>query len=84
VGKYLNLIRQTEEPDTSIDHGRSSEILPGCQIIWDGADTLQRGPAIIDFLHTDPDGTAWAFYTLPDGNGGTVNMKYVTVVEQDG
>lgn len=51
---------------------------PGCLITWQGADGKPRGPATVDFLHTDPDGTSWAFYTLPDGSWGAVNLKYVT------
>ncbi len=52
----------------------------GCLITWHGADGRQRGPAMVDFLHTDPDGTCWAFVTLSNG-WAAVNTKYVTKTE---
>lgn len=48
----------------------------GDRIIW-GTDGTLYGPATVDFLHIDPDGTAWAFVTLPDGRWTAVNMKFV-------
>ena len=52
-------------------------IQPGDRISWTRGDlTVQHG--MVDFLHTDPDGTGWAFYTLLDGSCGAVNLKYVT------
>jgi hypothetical protein len=50
---------------------------PGSRITWQGADGKPRGPAVVDFLHADPDGTVWAFVTLPDG-WTAVNAKHVT------
>ena len=42
-------------------------IQTGSRITWPGANGLMRGPATVDFVHTDPYGTVWAFCTLPDG-----------------
>jgi hypothetical protein len=53
-------------------------IAPGRVIAWEGPD-LARRCAIVDFLHTDSDGTRWAFVTLPDGAWAAVNLKYATV-----
>jgi len=86
---YLEIIRQAEEahhpvgstnktggmPTRSL---RAPSVKPGDRIIW-GTEGTRRGPATVDFLHTDPDGTVWAFYTLSDENWGAVNLKFVTV-----
>jgi hypothetical protein len=56
-------------------------VSPGALITWQVADGSQRGPARIDFLHTDSDGLIWAFYTVPDGNWGAVNMRYATPLQ---
>ena len=61
----------------------TSLVKAGDSITWHSAAGRSRN-GLVDFLHVDPDGTAWAFYTFPDGRWGAVNMKYVTVVEQDG
>lgn len=87
---YLEIIRQAEEahqPNGSMNAtgGETSRcfqpsfVKPGNRITW-GADGLQRGPATVDFLHTDPDGTMWAFVTLPAG-WAAVNTTYVTKTE---
>lgn len=57
---------------------RSAEIQPGSFITWQGADGKQRGPALVDFFYTDPDGSAWAFVTLREG-WAAVNLKYARV-----
>ncbi|HKC93298.1 MAG TPA: hypothetical protein VKB81_04670 [Nitrospira sp.] len=49
---------------------------PGDRITWQGADGKPRGPAIVEFIHTDIEGRVWAFYSLPDGGSGAVNTKY--------
>jgi hypothetical protein len=46
----------------------------GDSITWRGADDTIRGPAVVDFLHVDCEGTVWAFVTLPDG-WAAVNTK---------
>ena len=38
-------------------------IQPGDRITWGAGGTL-RGPATVDFLHTAPDGTGWAFCSV--------------------
>ena len=51
---------------------------PGTQITWEGADlTLRHG--IVDFLHTEADGSQWAFCTTADG-WAAVNTKFITVI----
>ena len=57
---------------------------PGDTIIWHGADGKSRGPAGVDFIHLAEDGSRWAFYTLPDGSWGAVNLKYVTTRSEGG
>jgi len=52
---------------------------PGDRITW-GASGTPRGPATVDFLHTDPDGTGWAFVTLSP-SWVAVNTKVVTHIE---
>jgi hypothetical protein len=85
MGRYLEIIRQVEEahkPTVRIigpvegEKTQQSEILAaGSSITWQGADGKQRGPAIVDFIHADADGTKWAFVTLPEG-WATENLKY--------
>ena len=43
-----------------------SAIQPGDAITWQGADGRKRGPAVVDFHHNEPDGSMWAFCTIPD------------------
>ena len=57
-------------------------IQPGSCITWQRADGKLRGPATVNFVHTDPDATLWAFVTLPDG-WAAVNTRYATVRGQD-
>jgi hypothetical protein len=55
-------------------------IYPGDRITWQRADlTLRYG--IVDLLHTDTDGTVWAFCTLPDGKWTTLNVKHIRKIE---
>ena len=42
-----------------------------------------RGPATIDFLHTDPDGTVWAFCSVAD-SWVAVNTTVLTHIEPGG
>jgi sugar lactone lactonase YvrE len=54
----------------------------GTRITWQRADlSIQYG--VIDFLHTDADGTVWAFCTRPDGGWVAVNRKYLTTIEEE-
>ena len=57
----------------------SRALAPGDQITW-GADGTLRGPATVDFLHTDPDGTGWAFCSVDD-SWMAVNTRYLTHIE---
>ena len=34
----------------------------------------------VDFVHVDFTGTRWAFVTMPNGDQGAVNLKFVEVV----
>ena len=91
MGRYLEIIRQIEEahkPTESIVGSVHAESTPqpkaptpGSSITWKGVEGKLRGPAIIDFIHTDAHGTKWAFVTLPDG-WAAVNMKYARIVEE--
>jgi hypothetical protein len=91
MGKYLDLIQLAEKihKQTGTDQEPTQrqrcpvEVVPlgpGNQITW-GADGKQRGPATVDFLHADSDGTVWAFVTLPDG-WAAVNAKHVKRMEE--
>lgn len=58
-----------------------SSIQPGSFITWERADlTVCHG--LVDFLHTDSDGTIWAFITLSGGNWAALNTKFVTSTEE--
>lgn len=47
------------------DSTESANIQPGSRITWEGADlTVRHG--VVDFLHTDADGTVWAFVNMAD------------------
>jgi len=50
-------------------------IAVGSQITWQRAGKAQQG--VVDYLHTDADGTMWAFATTGE-TWAAVNMKYVT------
>jgi hypothetical protein len=52
----------------------------GDSITWRGANDTTRGPGIVDFFHTDQNGTVWAFVTLSDG-WAAVNTKYALTNE---
>jgi hypothetical protein len=75
---------RVREATGSVDHLEEREkrkttraLAPGDWIEWERADlTVQHG--VVDVLHTDADGTGWAFYTLLDGSWGAVNLKHVT------
>lgn len=84
MGKYLNMVRQTKEARPSqspaverIQTPLSGVIAPGSLITWQGGDGKPRGPATVDFLHTDRDGTVWAFVTY-QGTWCAVNTRFVT------
>lgn len=47
----------------------------GDRIEWERADlTVQHG--IVDVVHRDTDGQAWAFCTVPGGSWTAVNVKF--------
>lgn len=85
MGKYLNMIGEggtllgLSRPEKKAvgEQGpvESETLTPGALITWLGNDV----PAVLDCLHTEPDGTVWAFVILPDG-WAAVNTKYVTAV----
>src|SRR5262245_28024258 len=64
-------------PDQVRRIGSDLTIQPGDSITWQRADGSQH-TGTVDFLHTDPDGRVWAYYSLPDGGSGAVNTKYLT------
>jgi hypothetical protein len=53
----------------------------GCRITLQGADWEDKS-GIVDFLHTDADGTLWAFCTCPDSGWAVVNTKFVRAMTQ--
>ena len=84
MGKYLNMVRQAKETSTrSSEAGERTQTPPaegvstGCLITWQIPEGNLQGPATVEFLNTDPDGTEWAFVILPDGRWRAVNMKFV-------
>jgi hypothetical protein len=91
MGRYLDIIRQVEEAAKPVDPHKdavqkpsqtsdSPSVQPGNRITWQGADGKDRS-GVVDFLHTDADGTLWAFCTCPDGGWVAVNTKYATKKE---
>ena len=51
-------------------------LAPGDRITWTRGDlTVQQG--IVDVVHRDTDGQAWAFCTVPGGSWTAVNVKFV-------
>lgn len=53
----------------------SPTIRVGDRIEWERADlTVQQG--IVDVVHRDTDGQAWAFCTVPGGSWTAVNVKF--------
>lgn len=82
---YLNIIRQAEESHkrTALDEKASRSIHAGDCVYWEGPDGKQRGPAMVDFVHTDDDGVHWAFCTTDEG-WAAVNLKYVQVKDHKG
>lgn len=55
-------------------------VSPSESITWEGADLMMR-EGTVDFLHTDVDGTVWAFVTMPSGGWVAVNTKYVERID---
>jgi hypothetical protein len=55
-------------------------LLPGSFITWQGGDGKPRGPATVDFVHTDHDGSRWAFCSVAD-SWVAVNTMYLTHIE---
>ena len=81
--RYLDIIRQVEaarkqQENLSVEQPHEQKA-PVRQITWLGNDGKLRGPAEVDAIHHEEDGTVWAFLTLPDG-WAAVNTKYVTPV----
>ena len=75
--KAQGKVREATGSCDYLDEGKSTRALaPRDRITWGPEGTL-RGPATVEFLHTDPDGTEWAFVTLPDGRWTAVKMKFV-------
>ena len=88
MGKYLNMVRQAQGESANkstaverIQTSSSSAITPGCRIIWQGADGMERS-GVIDFLHTDADGMVWAFCTLPTGWCAAVHVTAGVTIER--
>ena len=54
----------------------SALIQPSCVIKWQRVDGSTHS-GVVDFIHTDGDGTRWAFVTIGE-TWAVVNMKFVT------
>ena len=81
MGELVRLAKEALRQQKALDPIPS--IQPGHQIIWQGADGKLRGPATVDFVHTDSDGSRWAFCTRSD-SWAAVNTKWVTRVADGG
>ena len=92
MGKYLDLIRSAEKTheqtgsDTNRPQGQRSietgvTLVPGARVTWQVDDGTPRGPATVDFLHTDPDGRCWAFCLIVE-TWAAVNTKFITHIEE--
>ena len=78
-GKLIDLPDERAQRLLSKAAGKVRLVTPtiavGSQITWQRAGKAQQG--VVDYLHTDADGTMWAFATTGE-TWAAVNMKYVT------
>jgi hypothetical protein len=89
MGYWMQRAKHLRDEGPNVDPRRSGDrngqaqgppiLQPGTVITWLSGDGKPRGPAPIDFINADHDGTIWAFVTVPDG-WAAINIKYVTVV----
>jgi len=49
------------------------------RVCWEGVEGATRS-GVVDFLHTEPNGTRWAFVSLSDGGWAALNLKYARVI----
>lgn len=79
--RYLDIIRHFEAATKHQEDQQRPfpQILPSWQISWIGGDGKLQGPAAVDSMAMDLDGTVWVFVTLADG-WAAVNANYVTWV----
>ncbi|ULA61729.1 MAG: hypothetical protein LZF60_360076 [Nitrospira sp.] len=87
MGKYLNMIREDGKSRGRLDRSRAplekpvlaktGDLIPGALVTWPGNDA----PVFLDCLHTEPDGSVWAFVTMPDG-WAAINASFVVAVPQ--
>jgi hypothetical protein len=78
-GKVREATGSCDQIEDTEKRKTSRALAPGDRIEWERADlTVQHG--VVDFLHTDPDGTGWAFVTLAS-DWVAVNTKVVTHIE---
>jgi hypothetical protein len=85
MGKYLSMLGEDGTLPGLSGRGKRAHqnegpiettlLVPGVLITWLGNET----PAVLDCLHTEPDGSVWAFVSLPDG-WAAINTKFVTMV----
>lgn len=84
MGKYLDRVRQAAQNDPGLTKGFASggsfSVEPGTVMTWEGPDGKRCGPAVVDFVHTDEDGTPWAFCTTPEG-WCAINLRYATNID---
>lgn len=86
MGKYLDKVRRAEQNGPGLTKGLGSagsvSIRPGAVMTWEGPDGKRRGPAVVDFVHTDQDGSCWLFVTLLDGGWAAVNSRYAQKIDE--
>ena len=80
MGELVRLAKEALRQQKAF--GSIPSVRPGDRITW-GADGTLRGPALVEFLHTDPDGITWAFGTCSTG-WVAVNTKYILKHEDAG
>jgi hypothetical protein len=75
MGELVRLAKEALRQQKALDPVPT--IQPGDRITWDRAGSVQTG--LVDFVHVDVDGTAWAFVTLRE-TWAAVNCKFVKAV----
>lgn len=73
------VIQPGDTTDVTRMRESSSTIRPGSLVTWSSARGQQTG--LVDFLHTDETGTAWAFLTLLGGGWAAVNLRFIKGVK---
>src|SRR6476646_9489136 len=81
--KAPDKVRRVNEATRESAEGRIQTSKAHSLITWSDCEGKTTGPVLVYFRQTEPDGTVWAFYSLPDGNWGMRNMKYASWIESE-